>query len=401
MPSIIVQFDDQFLESSHESDRIVSVVVFEINDEHLGGIETPQSNTKETICTAANVEAKLCLSDQLGSFIVTADAFKRAHNPIITKAINLSDPQTIIYPVQNHGLYCTATYGYSGHPYSGSMLVQDQNGLLPAFERPCLRLYQALAILLTIYCAAYAFLWHTVRSPVRHSSPALLLTALLNVYMHCLYYVLADAGHHIKPLLWVIAAITSAQTFLFGISLVVPLVALPRKPYPATFSSVPPTAWPIVTILAASMLFIQIAEQPRTVETRPSFVMPLFAALAAAGLVWVFFQGHRQAYLLNDSMFLPPKLAFTVYYWILACIALLALACGATSIMVIVDGSSGPLFAVKYWTTRWIRFDEPLNLLLLLATMTDISFCTYLAFRSARLDMEVVPTAESHEMTQG
>ena len=68
----------------------------------------------ETICDESSVEANLCTKEELGSFILAANATDVSKSPIISKTIHLNNPVAVNYPVKRTGFYCVSTYGYSG-----------------------------------------------------------------------------------------------------------------------------------------------------------------------------------------------------------------------------------------------------------------------------------------------
>jgi hypothetical protein len=103
-----------------------------------------------TICDQANVDANLCTKEELGSFILAANATEASQSAILSKAINLKDPIAINYPVKKTGFYCVSTYAYSGHDYKGVVEFRNAYGELPAAQIPKLPFYGALTIVYTV-----------------------------------------------------------------------------------------------------------------------------------------------------------------------------------------------------------------------------------------------------------
>ncbi|RAK97885.1 uncharacterized protein BO80DRAFT_447878 [Aspergillus ibericus CBS 121593] len=113
---------------------IVSAVVFELGDEHLGGIRRPGSKEKEIFCTKQNIQNQLCDESQLGQFLISDKATRLAGHPFITRAVNLTSPISIQYPVQKPGLYCAALFGFSAKTFSATLQAIEPNTTLPAFR---------------------------------------------------------------------------------------------------------------------------------------------------------------------------------------------------------------------------------------------------------------------------
>lgn len=103
-----------------------------------------------TICDQANVDAKLCTKEELGSFILAANATEASQSAILSKAINLKDPIAISYPVKKTGFYCVSTYAYSGHDYKGVVEFRNAYGELPAAQIPKLPFYGGLTIVYAV-----------------------------------------------------------------------------------------------------------------------------------------------------------------------------------------------------------------------------------------------------------
>ncbi|KAH8888128.1 hypothetical protein GQ53DRAFT_808685 [Thozetella sp. PMI_491] len=123
----------------------VSVVVFELGDEHLGGMRRPGTNEKEVLCTAQNIERGLCATSQLGEFLISEKARRKAGYPFITRAVNLSAPVSIHYPVSSPGYYCVAAILSTGNSFSADMVAIEPGREVPAFKAGVLGSYRYLA----------------------------------------------------------------------------------------------------------------------------------------------------------------------------------------------------------------------------------------------------------------
>lgn len=92
----------------------------------------------------------MCTEDQIGSFILAENATDAAKHSIISKAVNLNDPEAINYPVKGTGFYCVSTYAYSGEDYKAIVEFRNAYGELPAAQIPKLPFYGALTIVYAV-----------------------------------------------------------------------------------------------------------------------------------------------------------------------------------------------------------------------------------------------------------
>ena len=104
----------------------------------------------ETICDESSVEANLCTKEELGSFILAANATDVSKSPIISKTIHLNNPVAVNYPVKRTGFYCVSTYGYSGRDYTAMVEFRNAYGELPAAQIAKLPFYGALTIVYAV-----------------------------------------------------------------------------------------------------------------------------------------------------------------------------------------------------------------------------------------------------------
>lgn len=104
-----------------------------------------------TICDQAKVDADLCTSEEIGSFILAPNATEASKSPILSKAINLKDPAAINYPVKKTGFYCVSTYAFSGHDYQGVVEFRNAYGELPAAQIAKLPFYGGLTIVYAVF----------------------------------------------------------------------------------------------------------------------------------------------------------------------------------------------------------------------------------------------------------
>lgn len=96
------------------------------------------------------MEAKLCTQEQVGSFLLTNNASDASASPIISKAIHLSDPDAVKFPVRKTGFYCVSTFAYSGEDYEAIVTFRNSFGELPAAQIAKLPFYGALTIVYAV-----------------------------------------------------------------------------------------------------------------------------------------------------------------------------------------------------------------------------------------------------------
>ncbi|KAI0514740.1 hypothetical protein F5B22DRAFT_228656 [Xylaria bambusicola] len=160
-----------YVKFAEGGEGIVSVVMFDLRDEHLGGVRRHGHNEKEVICSPENVQHGLCDKSELGQFLISQRAHRRALRPMITRAVNLSKPISIQYPVEGPGYYCTALFGYSAREFMAEMTAVAPGYNLPTFRSDTRRIYGSLApIWLVIYFVLAGFF---VESTVLRENPSL------------------------------------------------------------------------------------------------------------------------------------------------------------------------------------------------------------------------------------
>ncbi|KAI8627967.1 hypothetical protein F5Y19DRAFT_486547 [Xylariaceae sp. FL1651] len=137
-PSLILTFQQGF-------SGVVSIVMFELGDEHLGGIRIPGTSEKAVLCNEENINRELCSASQAGEFLISDSARRRANHEFITRAVNISEPISIIYHVSSPGYYCTAAIVSSGHSFSATMLAIDPGSPVAAFRAGSRAVYRLVA----------------------------------------------------------------------------------------------------------------------------------------------------------------------------------------------------------------------------------------------------------------
>ncbi|KAG6364669.1 hypothetical protein INS49_006273 [Diaporthe citri] len=135
---------------------IVSVVIFELGDEHLGGIVRPGTHEKEVLCSAETAQEGLCNESQLGEFLISDAARAAAKYPMMTRAIDVSKPIPLIYPVRTPGFYCAATFSFSVDKFTGTMRTSEPASNGPAFKRKLVDVYCYLTPLILLISTIWA-----------------------------------------------------------------------------------------------------------------------------------------------------------------------------------------------------------------------------------------------------
>lgn len=97
------------------------------------------------LCDQENVDRGLCRASQVGEFLISDSARRRARHEFITRAVNLSEPVPVIYHVPSPGYYCTAAMLSSGRSFSATMLAIEPGAPVAAFRAGLLAVYRLLA----------------------------------------------------------------------------------------------------------------------------------------------------------------------------------------------------------------------------------------------------------------
>ena len=116
------------------------------------------------ICDTGSIELGLCTQEHYGEFLVTNSS---SPGSIFTKAVNLAEPKSWKYYIENTNYYCIATVGM-GEDVHYNAVVEWRNafGELHAAEYPKLPFYGALAIVYALIGALWGFLYYQHRSDI-------------------------------------------------------------------------------------------------------------------------------------------------------------------------------------------------------------------------------------------
>ncbi|KAL2830002.1 lung seven transmembrane receptor-domain-containing protein [Aspergillus cavernicola] len=210
-------------------DPLVSLVVFEWSDEPLIGRRVSDDPEEyQSICDQASVQADLCTTDDLGSFLLAPNYNDTAKFSIISKAIHLKDSPAINYPVKKTGYYCVSTYGYTGEDYKAVVEFRNAYGDLPAAQIAKLPFYGGLTIVYAVIGLYWAFLYVQNRHdilPVQNYITAILVFLIVEQLMTWGFYDYQNRhGLNVgaKVLMVIVAVLNAARTsFSFFLLLIV------------------------------------------------------------------------------------------------------------------------------------------------------------------------------------
>ncbi|EAW13103.1 putative integral membrane protein (Ptm1) [Aspergillus clavatus NRRL 1] len=364
-----------------DGDPLVSVVIFEWSDENLIGRSVSDNpEIKETICDRASVEAKLCEEDQIGSFILAANASDASHFPIISKAVHLKNPAAINYPIKKTGFYCVSTYGYSGKDYKAAVEFRNAYGELPAAQIAKLPFYGGLTIVYAVVGVFWAFLYVQNRHdilPVQNYITAILVFLILEQLMTWGFYDFQNRhGLNVgAKVLMVIVAVLNAgrNSFSFFLLLIVCMGYGVVKPSLGR-------TMVYVRILAITHFVFGVIYAVASLSITPDSAGPLvlLIVLPLAGTLTGFYVWTLNSLnaTMKDLIDRKQKVKAMMYKKLWWCIL--------GSIIVIFGfffinsfafaGRSEASFVPDHWKTRWFVLDGWLNLVYLF----DIAFVAYL-----------------------
>ncbi|EAL91375.1 integral membrane protein (Ptm1), putative [Aspergillus fumigatus Af293] len=372
-----------------DSDPLVSVVIFEWSDENLiGRSVSDDPEAKETICDQASVEAKLCEADQIGSFILAANASEASKFPIISQAVHLKNPTAINYPVKKTGFYCVSTYGYSGKDYKAAVEFRNSYGELPAAQIAKLPFYGGLTIVYAVIgVIVMTFVSGnlqldgarllTTAVPVQNYITAILVFLIVEQLMTWGFYDFQNRhGLNIgAKVLMVIVAVLNAgrNSFSFFLLLIVCMGYGVVKPSLGR-------TMVYVRILAITHFVFGVIYAVASLSITPDSAGPLvlLIVLPLAGTLTAFYVWTLNSLnaTMKDLIDRKQKVKAMMYKKLWWCIL--------GSIIVIFGfffinsfafaGRSEASFVPEHWKTRWFVLDGWLNLVYLF----DIGFVAYL-----------------------
>ncbi|OAL63823.1 integral membrane protein [Trichophyton rubrum] len=210
-----------------KKDPIMSLAIFEWKDESLIGRDLTAKDGS-LICGPPSVEAKLCTEKEIGSFILAPNATEKAKSPLISLAINMTDPKPIKYPVSKTGFYCVTTYPFTDMEYEGVVTFRNAYGELPATQVPKLAFYGGLTILYALMGVFWGFLYAQHRHdilPVQNYITAIIVFLVVEQLITWGFYDYQNryGANAVCKVLMVIVSILSAgrNSFSFFLLLIV------------------------------------------------------------------------------------------------------------------------------------------------------------------------------------
>ncbi|KXX81067.1 Membrane protein PTM1 [Madurella mycetomatis] len=357
---------------------IVSAVIFELSDEHLGGKRRPGSHEKEVICTPKNVERQLCEPNQLGEFLISDHALQKASYPMITRAIDLAKPIAIQYPVAGPGYYCVAAVAYSAPSFSATMAAVDLGTHLPAFRNGLLGVYRLLAPIWMLLSLALAFFSAESFPPsVGHPAPWILLSSAGHVGARWGWLELGDTtwGAVLRAT-WYLLAVTQDSSVIFSIHMMAARQsARYRRLIPAFLAG-------FIALYAVAAW----ADVRSTVDSRlPSYLDVVLGVYLVACFGIASYRLRQDVVTFSGRGRGPSTLARAVLYAALAAVSFLSGCIALFNGWALFKGGGGAGFGSIWWTQRIWLMDMPFEPLFLLLVVIVVAFLHY-TDRQAEMD---------------
>lgn len=274
---------------------------------------------------------------------------------MITRAVDLSHPITIIYPVKEPGYYCTATFGYSAPRYTATMTTQCSHGSLPASQHSSLELYRALLIFHGIGCA----LWFCIRFPTWPVSPLapLIILSLCQIQFRLISYEVDNrygGSNAASVCAWLSFSTDVAQHALTGWVLLLFVISETDH-----WTSTRP-----LLILFSTTLCSALLEWMANVYATD----PVLAGVAVGSVgIGIILCGLTMVYKIRSDTYRSKRAAqIRPYFWIFISLLALGALLLVVDALVLLSAANSRNFAVDFWHWRWIMIDESTNLMFLL-----------------------------------
>ncbi|KAL8971026.1 MAG: hypothetical protein Q9197_003495 [Variospora fuerteventurae] len=365
----------------NDKDVYISLVVFEFRDEDLIGVwPSPDAPEKEYVCTQPNIDKKFCNTTQLGEFILSPNA-SDSRNQIMSKKINLKDPQTPKYDVKRTGYYCVSSAPFSEDvQYKGKIEFRNAYGNLPAAQIAKLPFYAGITIVYAVIGIFWGFLYAQNRHdilPVQNYITAIVVFLIVEYLMTWGFYDYQNnhGFNALAKVLLIIVSILNAfrNSFSFFLLLIVCMGYGVVKP------SLGKTMV-YVRFLAIAHFVFGVIYAVASLSITPDNAGPLvlFVILPLAGTLTAFYVwtlnslNHTMKDLLERKQSVKAMMYKKLWWCILASIIVI-FAFFFLNSFTFAERSS-PDFVPKHWKTRWFILDGWLNLVY----MVDIAYVAYL-----------------------
>ncbi|KAL9013946.1 MAG: hypothetical protein Q9173_001383 [Seirophora scorigena] len=378
-PFILTTFDKA--STPDDKDVFVSLVVFEFRDEDLIGVwPSPDAPEKEYVCTQPNIDKKFCNSTQLGEFILSPNA-SDSRNQIMSKKINLKDPQVPKYDVKRTGYYCVSSFPFSKDAqYKGKIEFRNAYGKLPAAQIAKLPFYAGITIVYAVIGIFWGFLYAQNRHdilPVQNYITAIVVFLIVEYLMTWGFYDYQNnhGSNALAKVMLVIVSILNAgrNSFSFFLLLIVCMGYGVVKP------SLGKTMV-YVRFLAIAHFVFGVIYAVASLSITPDNAGPLvlFVILPLAGTLTAFYVWTLNSLNLTMKDLLERKqsvkaMMYKKLWWCILASIIVIFAFFFLNSFTFAERSS-PDFVPKHWKTRWFILDGWLNLVY----MVDIAYVAYL-----------------------
>lgn len=338
---------------------------------------------KEVLCTEENIQRGLCGKSQLGEFLISDSARREARHPLFTRAVNLSMPGSLHYPVSGPGLYCAAAVGFSASSFSATMLAIDpSSGGLPAFRVGLLKAYRYLGPVWILL----AVLWTLRLLDEKDKRPCWLVP--LSAVQVGLRWALLEVGHEYNDADGVTrafkiagGAVAVAQDFAVILHAQQLMMTEATRICPKTpWTS--PWPWPNsigLLVLGVGLTAMRWAEM--TTSTATSRVTVYCNAVLGSALfvymtISIFTFKSRCRGLAGQRLPLPLPLPISAALAVLlALIWALSSATAAFNIWCLVQPLKPLEFGQRFWSTRFLTIDIPFDIISLCCVCCVSLYC--------------------------
>lgn len=309
------------------------------------------------------------------------NATEKAKGPLITKAVNLADPQPIKFQVKNTGYYCVATEPASGDTdYRAVVEFRNAYGELAASQIAKLPFYGGMTLAYAVMGIFWGFLYVQNRSdilPVQNYITAIIIFLVVEMLLTWGYYDYENVhGSKIgtKAFMVVVSVINAGRnSFSFFLLLIVCMGYGVVKP------SLGKTMW-YVRILAAAHFVFGVIYTVASMNIHPEeagalvllVILPLSSTLTAFYIWTLNSLNLTMKDLVERKQHVKAGMYRKLWWCILTTIIVIFGFFFFNSFTFVSVGNDD--FAPKNWQTRWFILDGWLNIVY----FADVAFIAYL-----------------------